>query len=74
MIFKVGDTVEVLHFEECLDDVPSSYIGRIGNVTSLTRNDSGVSRNIEVTFDEPERGMYNYWDFSPEQLKLVETN
>ena len=74
MSFKIGDTVEVLHFEECLDDAPSSYIGRIGNVTSLTRNDSGVSRNIEVTFDEPERGMYNYWDFSPEQLKLVETN
>ena len=73
MSFKIGDAVEVLHFEEGLADAPSSYIGRIGNVTSLTRTDSGRSRNIEVTFDEPERGLNNYWDFSPEQLKLVET-
>ena len=74
MSFKIGNTVEVLHFEGGYDDAPSLYIGRIGTITSLSQNRSGVSRNIEVTFDEPERGVYNYWDFSPEQLKLVETN
>ena len=71
MSFKTGDIVEVLYFEERYDDAPSKYIGRTGTITSLSQNRSGVSRNIEVTFDEPEKSMYNCWDFSPEQLKLV---
>lgn len=74
MSFKVGDTVEVLHFEEGKDDAPDDYIGSIGEVFSLTETASGLGRNIGVRFDEDYRYGFNEWDFKPEQLKLVETN
>lgn len=74
MGFKIGDEVVVLHYEELSENAPPRYIGRVGIITSLDKVVSGTSRNIEVTFDETIRDIFNKWDFSPEQLKLVETN
>ena len=74
MSFKIGDTVEVLFYEEDIDDAPDDYIGSIGEVFSLTKTASGLERNIGVRFDEDYRYGFNKWDFKPEQLKLVETN
>lgn len=74
MSFKLGDKVEVLHYEEDLDDAPSEYIGRVGHITSLTKSSSGVSRNIEVAFEDRDEDIFNDWDFSPDQLKVVETD
>ena len=74
MSFKIGDVVEVLFYEEGLDDAPDGYIGSIGEVFSLTETTSGLGRNVGVRFDEYYRYGFNEWDFKPEQLKLVETN
>ena len=74
MSFKIGDAVEVLFYEEDIDDAPDDYIGSIGEVFSLTETASGLERNIGVRFDEDYRYGFNRWDFKPEQLKLVETN
>lgn len=74
MSFKIGDAVEVLFYEEDIDDAPDDYIGSIGEVFSLTETASGLERNIGVRFDEDYRYWFNEWDFKPEQLKLVETN
>ena len=69
---KIGDKVEVLHYEEYKHDAPSRYIGCRGVVFSTTRINSGESRNFGVSFGEG--GHFDKWDFSPEQLKLVKTN
>lgn len=72
MSFKIGDSVEILYYIEGDDDAPSKYIGCSGVIFSTTRTDSGDSRNIGVKFGAG--GYFDTWDFSPEQIKLVETN
>lgn len=72
MSFKIGDLVEILHYEEGNQDAPSCYIGCRGVVFSTIRINSGESRNFGVSFGEG--GPFAKWDFSPEQLKLVKTN
>ena len=68
---KIGDKVEVLHFEEGLHDAPDDYIGSVGEVFSLNETASGEERNIGVRFEHDYRYGFNEWDFKPEQLKLV---
>ena len=68
---KIGDKVEVLHFEEGLYDAPDDYIGSVGEVFSLNETASGEGRNIGVRFEDDYRYGFNKWDFKPEQLKLV---
>ena len=71
---KIGSKVEVLFFEESVQDAPDHYIGAVGEVFSLTERASGQERNIGVRFEDNYRYGCNKWDFKPEQLKLVETN
>ena len=71
---KIGDKVEVLFFEEELEDAPDDYIGSVGEVFSLKQSASGEERNIGVRFEGDYRYGFNEWDFSLEQLKLVKTN
>ena len=71
---KIGDKVEVLYFEEEMEDAPDDYIGSVGEVFSLNETASGEERNIGVRFEGDYRYGFNEWDFSPEQLKLVKTN
>ena len=71
---KIGDKVEVLFFEQELEDAPDDYIGSVGEVFSLKQSASGEERNLGVRFEGDYRYGFNEWDFSPEQLKLVKTN
>ena len=68
---KIGDKVEVLHFEEETEDAPDDYIGSVGEVFSLNGTASGEERNICVRFEGDYRYGFNELDFKPEQLKLI---
>ena len=72
MSIKIGSKVEVLFFEEQIDDAPASYIGAVGEVFSLTRAASGKERSIGVSFDDVCGFGWEKWDFKPEQLKIIE--
>jgi len=68
---KIGDSVEILYFEEELEDAPDDYIGSVGEVFSLNETSSGEERNIGVRFEGDYLYGFNEWDFKPEQLKLI---
>ena len=75
MSFKIGDAVEILYYEEGEEDAPSSYIGCSGVIFSTTQTESGDSRNIGVNFVAGGYSdTFDCWDFSTEQIKLVQTN
>ena len=71
MSFKIGDTVEVLYYEEGVEDAPSYYIGECGKIIQEEVHEQPHIWLVE--FKEKIWG-HKDWNFKTEQLKLVETN
>lgn len=69
--FKIGDSIEVLYYEEGGCDAPSDCIAKFGKIV---KEEVAQKPYIWLVEFEEEINDFKGWNFKTEQLKLVETN
>lgn len=70
MSIKVGDTVQILHFEKTSRDAPNGTIGLVGKIVDITDSVNTLYK-YEVEFFDMITSYYYSWNYTREQIELI---